>query len=80
MSPELHKTMLLSLFDEIVDSMKLTTSHASSIPRSLEEVQRLVSTGSFELHLITHLLLQWTQLSVHIDVQIAVGDQNVIHL
>lgn len=50
------------------------------VPRSLEEVQRLVSTGSFELHLITHLLLQWTQLSVHIDVQIAVGDQNVIHL
>ena len=63
--------MLLSLFDDIADSMKLTP-HTTDLPRSIDDIHHILATDSFELHLITRLLLQWTQLSVHITIPVVV--------
>lgn len=71
--------MILSLFDGIVDSMQLTPRRVSKIPTSIEEVQTLLNSDSFEFLLITRFLLHWTQLSLHIDVKIAVGEDYKIY-
>lgn len=66
MYEDLRKTMLLSLFDDLPESMMITTNRLSSIPSSLQDIMTAIPSGRHEVLIVTNQLMYFLQYCMHI--------------
>lgn len=66
MYEDLRKTMLLSLFDDLSESMMITSNRLSSIPSSLQDIITAIPSGRHEVLIVTNQLMYFLQYCMHI--------------
>lgn len=72
----MHHSMLLSLLDDISETMNLTKKRCQIIPSSLAECCKVSKNGSHELLVVTTQLFWFFQLSLRFDVRCMVRQRN----
>ncbi len=63
----MHNSMLLSLLDDVSETMALTKKRCASFPASIEECKQVLKTGAHELLVVTRELLWFNQLRFTMD-------------
>lgn len=63
----MHNSILLSLLDDVSETMALTKKRFSSFPATIEECKQAIKTGSHELLIVTRELLWFNQLRFTMD-------------
>lgn len=63
----MHNSMLLSLLDDVSETMALTKKRCVAFPATVEECRQVIKTGAHELLVVTRELLWFNQLRFTMD-------------
>lgn len=75
----MHNSMLLSLLDDVSETMALTKKRCASFPATIEECRQILKTGAHELLVVTRELLWFNQLRFTMDSKSIVIASSSVH-